>query len=181
MWGVISKMGEELRELTNRENSSESEDEEQVDAPKDSDTGVPPNTTGPLPFMGQSSAAPAVSFGTFDAASVRDSVSSAVPRQPSPKQQDEKPREDLFAGKADVAAKGKDILDSINTTPSPHVNFTATISPREDVSLVGGPPNVATTSARGSTPLAIAGDQIKIEAPPRYSGKRQPGFHVWLT
>ena len=30
-------------------------------------------------------------------------------------------------------------------------------------------------------PLTAAGDQVKIEAPPRYSGKAQQSVHVWLT
>ena len=42
------------------------------------------------------------------------------------------------------------------------------------------PVDVATTSARGLTPLTAACGQVKIEAPPRYSRKRQPGVHVWL-
>ena len=29
--------------------------------------------------------------------------------------------------------------------------------------------------------MVAIGDQIKIAAPPRYSRKRQPGVHVWLT
>ena len=29
--------------------------------------------------------------------------------------------------------------------------------------------------------MTAAGGQVKIEAPPRYSGKRQPSVRVWLT
>ena len=43
------------------------------------------------------------------------------------------------------------------------------------------PADVATTFAGGSTPLIAVGGQVKIEAPARYSGKRQPGVCVWLT
>ena len=33
----------------------------------------------------------------------------------------------------------------------------------------------------GSVPLTTVGGQVKIEAPPRYIGKKQPGVHTWLT
>ena len=75
--------------------------------------------------------------------------------------------EDLFAGKAIVAEKGK-FLDPMVGSPPPYMDFTASIS-GEDVSSVG------------SAPLTAASGQVKIEAPPRYSRKRQPSVHVWLT
>ena len=40
---------------------------------------------------------------------------------------------------------------------------------------------MAMTSAGGSAPLIVVGGQVKIEAQPRYSGKRQQGVHMWLT
>ena len=43
------------------------------------------------------------------------------------------------------------------------------------------PTGVAMTSAGGSAPLTAAGGQVKMEAPPRYSGKRQLGVRGWLT
>ena len=43
------------------------------------------------------------------------------------------------------------------------------------------PIDVAMTFAGGSTPLIATGGQVKIEAPPRYSRKRQLGVCVWLT
>ena len=67
--------------------------------------------------------------------------------------------------------KGKFILDPNDwIIASMHVDFTASVS-GEDVSLVENPADVATTFAGGSTPLTAAGGQVKIEAPPRYSGK----------
>ena len=62
----------------------------------------------------------------------------------------------------------------------PHVDFTAFVS-RKDVSLVDKPTDVAMTSAGGFVPLTVVGGQVKIEAPPRYSGKRQLGVRMWLT
>ena len=84
MWDAISKMGEELRELVTRENSSEFEDKEKEVDPKDSHIEtleVSCKVTSPTPFFGILPIAPIVSFRTFDAASVKDSVSSVVPRQ----------------------------------------------------------------------------------------------------
>ena len=51
------------------------------------------------------------------------------------------------------------------------MDFTASVS-GEDVSLVDKTVNVATTSAGSSVPLTAAGGQVKIEAPPKYFGKR---------
>ena len=177
MWGAISTMGEDLRELTNRGDSSASEDEGQEDAPEDS--GIPPNVIDPLTTRASAPAALAVSFGAFDAASVRDSVSSAVPRPPAPRQESWKPEEDLFAGKATAGEKGKFLDPMVGASP-PHMDFTASVS-GVDVSLVGQPANTTATFVGGSTPLATAGGHVKIEAPPRYSGRRQPSVRVWLT
>ena len=87
--------------------------------------------------------------------------------------------EEYFARKA-IAEEKEKFLDPMVGSLPPHVDFTASVS-GEDVSLVGKPANVATTSAGGSAPLTTAGGQAKIEAPPRYSGKRQPSVRVWLT
>ena len=60
------------------------------------------------------------------------------------------------------------------------MDFTASWS-GDDVFLVDRPVDVATTTAGGSAPLTAVGGQVKIEAPPRYLGKRQLGVRVWLT
>ena len=65
-------------------------------------------------------------------------------------------------------------------SPPPWVDFTASVS-GEDASLVDKPADVAATFAGGSVPLTATSGQVKIEAPPRYSGKRQPSVRVWLT
>ena len=77
--------------------------------------------------------------------------------------------------------KGKSTLDPMVHTPSPHVDFLATIG--SDVSLVGTSiANPDTSTRGGSISHAAVGGQIKkIDPPPRYSGKRQPGIRVWLT
>ena len=84
-----------------------------------------------------------------------------------------------MTGKATAGEKGKFLDPMVGVSP-PHMDFTASVS-GADVSLVGQPADTAATSAGGSTPLAVAGGHIKIEAPPRYSGKRQPSVRVWLT
>ena len=87
--------------------------------------------------------------------------------------------EDLFTGNVTAAEKGK-FLDPTVGSPPPHGDFTVSMS-GEDVSLVDKPADVVTTSTGGSAPLIAAGGQLKIEAPLRYSGKRQPGVHIWLA
>ena len=82
----------------------------------------------------------------------------------------EKPTEDLFTGKATTAEKRKFLDPMVGSLP-PFVDFMASVS-GEDVSLVDKPVDMATTSAGGFAPLTAAGGQVKIEAPPRYSGKR---------
>ena len=131
---------------------------------------APRIVTSPIPLFGIPPKASAVSFRTFDDASVRDSVNSTVPKQAAPPMQEGwKPVENLFARKATAAEKGK-FLDPMVGSPPPYMNFTASVS-GEDVSLVDKLADMATTSAGGSAPLTAAGGQVKIEAPPRYSGR----------
>ena len=87
-----------------------------------------------------------------------------------PIQEARKPKEVLSAGRADAAAKGK-FLDPMVGSPPPYMDFTASVS-GEDVSLVDKPADMAMTSTGSSAPLIVAAGQVKIEAPPRYSGKR---------
>ena len=136
--------------------------------------------TSPILLFGIPPKAPAVSFGAFDDANVRDSVRSTVPKQTAPPKQDTwTPVEKSFARKATAEEKGK-FLDPMIGSPPPHVDFTVSMN-GEDVSLVDKPANVATTSVGGSAPLIATSGQVKIEAPPRYSGKRQLSVRVWLT
>ena len=77
MWGAISRMGEDLQGLAAREKDSDSEHEEGEAAAKDSpgETPMPHTVTSPIPLFGMPP--PSVHV---DVASVRDSVSFAVPR-----------------------------------------------------------------------------------------------------
>ena len=121
MSGAISRMGEELQGLETKENDSESEQETEVgpkdslvemDAPHTQATPVIYNLADPVPPSGTLPTAPTMSFGTFDAASVWDSVNSTVLKQAAPTMQDVgKLEENLFARKATTAEKGKFILD----------------------------------------------------------------------
>ena len=51
----------------------------------------------------------------------------------------------------------------------------------ESVSLVGKSTVLPETTSGGFAPHTAGVGQMKLEAPPRYSGKRQPGARVWLT
>ena len=127
--------------------------------------------TSPIPHFGTLPKAFAVSFRILDDASIRDSVNSVVPRQlATPIQEVGKPMGDLFIGKADAIAKGK-FSDPMVGSPPLYVDFMAFVS-GEDIFLVDKLAHVATTSTGGSMPLTIADGQVKIEAPPRYFGKR---------
>ena len=52
---------------------------------------------------------------------------------------------------------------------------------KESVSLVGKSTGMPATTSGGFTPHTAGVGQMKLEAPPRYSGKRQPRARVWLT
>ena len=81
MWGAISRMGDEFWELATREDSSESVDEGQGDGPEVLHEEVPEapcTVTNPIPLFGILPNVYAVSFGTFDDASIRDSFSFTV-------------------------------------------------------------------------------------------------------
>ena len=110
MWGAISRMGEELRELATREDSSDEEQEAGPEVSLEETAPIwipcvapeaPRTVTSPIPPFGIPPKAPAVSFGTLDDASVRDSINSTVPQQSTaPKQERWIPVEDLLARKA---------------------------------------------------------------------------------
>ena len=173
MWGAISQMGNELQELATMEDSSKFVDKEQEAGPEVSHEEALEalcTVTSPIPLFGIPPKVPVVFFGTFDDASVRDSVSFVVPRQSaSPMQEAGKPTEGLFIGKENAATKGK-FLDPMVGSPASYMDFMAFVS-GEDVSLVDKLANVAMTFARGSVPLIAAGGQVKIEAPPSIQGR----------
>ena len=89
MWGAINRMGEELQGLAAKENDSESEHEEEAsreDAvvetviPCNLATPVIHNLADPVPLFGIPPTTPTISFRTFDAVSVLDSVRFAMPK-----------------------------------------------------------------------------------------------------
>ena len=97
MWGAISRMGEELWELATREDSSDEEQEAGPEVPQEETAPTwspcvapeaPRTVTSPTPLFGIPPKAPVVSFGTLDDASVRDSISSTVPKQTAPPKQE---------------------------------------------------------------------------------------------
>ena len=52
---------------------------------------------------------------------------------------------------------------------------------KESVSLVGKSTGMPATTSGGFAPYTAGVGQMKLEGPPRYSGKRQSGARVWLT
>ena len=68
---------------------------------------IPRAITNPIPLFGIPAKTPTVSFRTFDDASVRDSVSFAVPRQPTPPMHKvEKPKGICSLGRQMLLRKG---------------------------------------------------------------------------
>ena len=51
----------------------------------------------------------------------------------------------------------------------------------ESVSLVGKSTGMPEATSGGFVPQTAGVGQMKLEAPPQYSGKRQPRARVWLT
>ena len=51
----------------------------------------------------------------------------------------------------------------------------------ETISLVGKSTGMPEATSGGFLPHTVGVGQMKLEAPPRYSSKRQPGARVWLT
>ena len=51
----------------------------------------------------------------------------------------------------------------------------------ETLSLVGKSMGMPTATSGGFVPQIAGVGQMKLEAPPRYSDKRQPRVRVWLT
>ena len=51
----------------------------------------------------------------------------------------------------------------------------------ESVSLVGKSTGMAEATSGGFTPQTTGVGQMKLEAPPQYSGKRQARARAWLT
>lgn len=71
------------------------------------------------------------------------------------------------------------MLDPVKGTAPPHVDYSATIDKDTRISLVGKSTTLARPTPGGSTiPQTVGVGQMKLEAPPRYSGKRQLGVSM---
>ena len=75
--------------------------------------------------------------------------------------------------------KGELSLGPMVTSRGKSKDYSAPIE--ESVSLVGKSTEMPATTLGGFAPRTAGVGQMKLEAPPRYSGKRQPGARVWLT
>ena len=201
MWEVISRMGEDIRGITESTGSGnlspipESHDEN-PDVPLDDDApfGQPnfgPSLVSPIPNVEE------------EISSVKDSVTSGVAKKSSIEGSTGGLGEQLVGyteeltpehtvgkwefefGKPETSAgpkgeKGGDfILDPMTSKMSAPVDYSATAS--DTVSLVGKGPVMSGPSPGGYMPQTAGVGQMKLEAPPRYSGKKQPSVRTWLS
>lgn len=164
--------------MASKRSRSKSEEEEVGPEDTNADAMVPQNMADPiLPSAHATDSVP------FDVGSVKDSVNSIVLRQIIPPTLDaevETPTARLFGRKADTTTKGEFTLDPMFGLDPPYVNFIASVG-GDDIYSVDKPADVATTPVGSSAPLISIGSEVKIEAPLRYSGKRQQAVHMWLT
>ena len=75
--------------------------------------------------------------------------------------------------------KGELSMGPMVTSGEKSKDYSASID--ESVSLVGKSTGMPMTTSGGFAPQTAGVGQMKLEAPPQYSGKRQPGARVWLT
>ena len=71
------------------------------------------------------------------------------------------------------------ISDSMVTKRTAPLDYSESVS--NTVSLVGKGPMMTGPAPGGFTPHAAGVGQMKLEAPPRYSGKKQPSVRTWLS
>ena len=75
--------------------------------------------------------------------------------------------------------KGKLLMDPMVESSWKSKGFSVPIE--ETIALVGKSTSMPEVSSGGFAPQATEVGQMNLEAPPRYSGKRQLGFQVWVT
>ena len=75
--------------------------------------------------------------------------------------------------------KGKSSMGPMVTSGYKSKDYSSPIE--ESVLLVGKSTVLPETTSGGFVPQTTRVGQMKLEAPPQYSGKRQPGARAWLT
>ena len=75
--------------------------------------------------------------------------------------------------------KGELSMGPMVTSGKKSKDYSASVE--ESVSLVGKSTGMPVATLGGFAPHTTRVGQMKLEAPPQYSGKRQPGARVWLT
>ena len=209
MWRAMDGMSKEIQELVQREaGTEEEEDTEPTPADADPATREPiPAGTSTIAQPPAGETGPARSFFSFipkeDVVSVKDSVTSGLPAHESlegtetggmgghPATPEFKFAQDhaVKEGSADDVGKtafvppkeekGELLMDSMVTSGWKSTEYSTPVG--ESVSLVGKTTGMPEITSGGFTPQTAGVGQMKLEAPPRYSGKRQPGARVWLT
>ena len=209
MWRAMDGMSNEIQELVQREAGTEQESDTEptpVDAEPAIGGPIPAETSTIVqPSAGETGQAR--SFFSFipkeDVVSVKDSVTSGLPAHEllegteaggmsgHPATPEFKLVRDhaVKEGSADDVGKtalvppkeekGELLMDSMVTSGWKSTEYSTPVG--ESVSLVGKTTGMPETTSGGSVPHTAGVGQMKLEAPPRYSGKRQPGVRVWLT
>ena len=201
MWEVISRMGEDVRGITEGAGSGdlspipESHDEN-PDVPLDDDNpfgevNYGPSLVSPIPNVEEeiSSVKDSVTSGVAKKSSIEGSTGvlggqpvggtkELMPEHTVGKWEFEFEKPETSAGPK--GEKGGDfILDPMTSKLSAPVDYSATTS--DTVSLVGKGPVMSGPSPGGFIPQTAGVGQMKLEAPPRYSGKKQPSVRTWLS
>ena len=206
MWEVTSRMGEDVRSMMEGGGTGNLfpilENDENPDIPTDKDIPLTKGAAGP-------STEPSPSFFMNreepheEVSSVKDSVTSDVAKknltEGSTGMWDD---QSVGSGKESTLGhswviggfefkkpetstrttkeKGGDfILDPMVAKGAVPQDYSASVS--DTVSLVGKEPMMGGPSPGGFMPHTAGVGQMKLEAPPRYSGKKQPSVRTWLS
>ena len=202
MWEVISRMGEDVRGVAEKVGSGRlfpiPESDEDPDTPSVENTPIAEGVAGPS--MGTSPPPGCTIDETEEESSVKDSVTSGVTmRKPGEGSTGVRPEGIAEKGTTQsdvcgawvfedktVASTGENeekggvfIGDPMVTQRMAPLDYSESVS--DTVSLVGKGPTMTGPVSGGSTPHAAGVGQMKLEAPPRYSGKKQPSVRTWLS
>ena len=204
MRDVLDKLSKDLHELRMNEDA-EGEEESVTSDPLREETAHDAELDFGTTPIDVGAAGPTPRFFSADVGSVKDSVTSGLPAEkpyealgsihstehsgvPVMKgmvrvdTEEEDDKEEILLGKQTKnMQKGKFTLDPMMKTAAPHVDYSASVDKGIGISLVGKSSGPTPGGSMLSLPQTAGVGQMKLEAPPRYSGKRQPGVRVWLA
>ena len=202
MWEVISRMGEDVRGIAEKLGSGKlfpiPETGEETDTPTVEDAPVTETMFGPIPLT----PSPYISAHgeSEEDSSVKDSVTSGVTmRKPGEGSTGVRPegiaetsmaQKDvgsawILEGKTVASTEQKEekgevfLSNPMVTKGTAPLDYSESVS--DTVSLLGKGPSMTGPAPGGFAPPAAGVGQMKLEAPPRYSGKKQPSVRTWLS